>query len=345
MIDTIKIYTMINKNTYEKIHNKSIIKTSYSMETGEIFYNITNDHLKGSYDTSLSVRVGDGNKYKFIDMYYIEIEGSYHKILKGYNSHNGFYNLYEICQGLINLVSNSYNIELPNIKHWFLQRVDIAIVFDLENQNNIKRYLENLHSCNYPRRNLKNYSDYGGTGLYVPGTTTTLKIYNKYQEFKKHDLKRFKSTDTFHIENYLDIIQGYLRFEIEIKKKKLESLYNTKYIRIRNVNYKDLKNVWSDEFMKLLKFYDNELTIIRDREKVKNRLYGIYGETKGRNLYDFFCSLIIDGVLVVKNNMSKSAYFRKVKFLKDVGIDFSQKLDIKEDSFIDFNPFTFEEVV
>ena len=136
-----------------------------------------------------------------------------------------------------------------------------------------------------------------------------------------------------------------MRFEIEIKKKKLESVYNKKYIRIRNINYKDLKNIWSDEFMKLLKFYDNEMTIIRDREKVKARLYNIYGETKGRNLYDFFCSLIIDGILVVKNNMSKPSYYRKVKFLKDVGIDFSQKLDIKEDSFIDFNPFTFAEVI
>lgn len=344
MIDTVKIFTMINKDTFFKIHNKSIVKTSYSLDTGEIFYNITNNHLMGSYDSSLSVRVGDGAKYKFINMYYLEIEGSYHKIVRGYNSHEGFYNLLEICQGLINLVSNSYDVILPSISHWFLQRVDIAICFDLHNQSNIKRYLENLHSCNYPRRNLKNYSDYGGTGLYVPGTTTTLKIYNKYQEFKKHDLKRFKNT-SFHIDNYLDIIQGYLRFEIEIKKKKLESLYNKKYIRLRNIFYNDLKNVWSEEFMKLLKFYDNELVVVRNREKVKNRLYSIYGLTKGKNLYDFWCSLIVDGDLVVKNNMSKSSYYRKIKLLKDVGVDFSQKLDIKEDNFIDFNPFSFEEVI
>ena len=177
------------------------------------------------------------------------------------------------------------------------------------------------------------------------GTTTTLKIYNKYQEFKKHDLKRFKNTDNFHLENYLDIIKGYLRFEIEIKKKKLESVYNNKYIRLRNVMYKDLKNIWSEEFMKLLKFYDNELTVIRDREKVKDRLYGIYGETRGKNLYNFFCSLIVDGVLIVKKNMSKSSYYRQIKFLTDVGIDFSQKLDIEDNNFIDFNPFTFVEVV
>ena len=122
-------------------------------------------------------------------------------------------------------------------------------------------------------------------------------------------------------------------------------MYKNKYVRIRNVNYDDLKKVWSDEFMKLLKFYDNELTVVREREKVKDRLYTFYGETKGKNLYDFFCSLIIDGVLVVKNNMSKPSYYRKIKFLKDVGIDFSQKLDFEENNLIDFNPFTFEEVV
>ena len=30
MIDTIKFYTMINKETYNKIYNNSILKTSYN---------------------------------------------------------------------------------------------------------------------------------------------------------------------------------------------------------------------------------------------------------------------------------------------------------------------------
>lgn len=74
MIDTIKIVSMINKNTYEKISNNSIIKTSYKRSTKEVFYKIVNDHLEGSYSSSLSVRVGEGVKYKFIGHYYIEIE-------------------------------------------------------------------------------------------------------------------------------------------------------------------------------------------------------------------------------------------------------------------------------
>ena len=162
MIDTIKIYTEIDKETYEKVKSFSIVKSSINNNTKQLLYEITNDHLEGSYSSSLSVRFDSGVKYGFLEKgYCIEIEGSYHKIKRGYNSHNGYYNLIDMSIRLIELVNNSYNIELPNIKHWFLQRVDIAIVFDLENQNNIKRYLENLHSCNYPRRCLKNYSDYG----------------------------------------------------------------------------------------------------------------------------------------------------------------------------------------
>lgn len=88
MIDTIKIYTMINKDIYNKIYNNSIIKTSYNKKDGDIYYEIVNDKLEGSYSSSLSVRVGSGVKYKFVNNYYIEIEGSYHKIMRGYNSHD-----------------------------------------------------------------------------------------------------------------------------------------------------------------------------------------------------------------------------------------------------------------
>lgn len=57
MIDTVKIYSEIDKDTYLTIYNNSIIKTSYNKFDGEIYYEIINDHLEGSYDSRLSVRV------------------------------------------------------------------------------------------------------------------------------------------------------------------------------------------------------------------------------------------------------------------------------------------------
>ena len=46
MIDTIKIYTEIDFDTYEKIHSLSMIKTAFDNRTKDVFYEITNDHLE-----------------------------------------------------------------------------------------------------------------------------------------------------------------------------------------------------------------------------------------------------------------------------------------------------------
>lgn len=342
MIDTIKIVSMINKDTYDKIRNNSIIKTSYKNSTRQVFYEIVNDHLEGSYSSLLSVRVGEGIKYKFINNYYIEIEGSYHKLIRGYNSHNGFYNIVSICMQLINIVNNAYNVILPNVRHWFLQRIDIAVCYDLGNNENVRNYINNLSMCNYPRRNIKTYQD---ESIYLTGATTTLKIYNKMIEFKKHDIKKLKSTE-FEIYRYLDVISGFIRFECEIKKKKLKDYYKSNYIRVLRVNYKELKEIWKVEFMKLLKMVDNNLEIIRDKKKIEKRLYTLYKERKASVLYNFYLSIMVDGLREVKNRTTKTTYYRNIAELKKANIDFSQtyKIDLQK-QIIEFDPFNYKEVV
>ena len=76
MIDTIKIVSMIKPEVFYAIEKMSIIKTSYNNGTGENIYKIVNDHLEGAFGSSLSIRVGEGQKYNFIGNNYIEIEGS-----------------------------------------------------------------------------------------------------------------------------------------------------------------------------------------------------------------------------------------------------------------------------
>ena len=343
MIDTIKIYTMINKQTYEKIYHNSILKTSYNQKNGEIYYEIVNDKLEGSYSSSLSVRVGTGIKYRFIDNYYIEIEGSFHKIMRGYNSHNGFYNLIEIVNYLIGAVEYSYKIKLPTLKHWFLQRVDIAICFNLLKNSKVRQYINNLSFCNYPRRNIKHFQD---ESIYSSGTTTTLKIYNKLLEFRKHDMKKLYNSN-FDIDNYLKEIDGFIRFECEIKKKKLQDVFNSKHIRVRNVSYKVLKKVWSEEFMKLLSFFSSDLEVVRTKEEIERRIYTVYAnnENKARILYNFYISIVVDGLKNVKSRTPARTYYRNIKLLKELNIDLSQKYKLTlENEIIYFNPFEWKEV-
>lgn len=344
MIDTIKIYASISKDIYDKIHSKSIVKNALNCETGELLYNIINDQLEGSYSSHISVRPSCSSKYRLNETDYVcEIEGSYHKFILGYNSHNGFYDLQYICSELIKYTNMKYNIELPSLENWYLQRCDIAICFDLQNQNNVCNYINNLSSCNYSRRKVKFYSN---EALYLSGTTTTLKIYNKLLEFKKHDLKKFVNTD-FDIIKHMKDINGFIRFECEIKKKMLIKVYDENHIKVINVGYEDLKKVWSDEFMKLLKFIKNDLEIVKNRNEVYNRLKKYYSNSKAINLYNFYLMCCTDGVDNVKKRVCKSVYYDRIKSLKQLNIDLSQKYDLVEydSNIVDFNPFTYKEVV
>lgn len=342
MIDTIKIYTEINKELHDKIKSMSVVKSSIDNFTKSIQYEVINDHLEGSYDSRLSVRVGCGSKYRFSNLgYFIEIEGSYHKIVRGYNSHNGFYDLNYICCSLINIVELTYNIKLPDIDNWYVQRVDIAICYDLQFQENVKSYINSLSRCNYPRRNAKFFYD---ESLYLSGTTTTLKIYNKLLEFKKHDIKKFINNN-FDLVNYINTISGFIRFECEIKKKMLQKIKNDKHIKIIDINYNNLKDIWSDEFMKVLQFIKNDLEIVRGREDVYNRLNNLYKPAKANLLFNFYSSIQLNGLKDIKLKTCPRTYYRNIKLLKEAKIDFSQSYKIEEQEIFCFNPFEWEEVV
>lgn len=241
------------------------------------------------------------------------------------------------------MVELSYNIKLPDIDKWYLQRCDIAICFDLENQNNVKSYINSLSRCNYPRRNAKFFYD---ESIYLSGTTTTLKIYNKLLEFKKHDLKKFVNSN-FHLIEYLNVIQGFIRFECEIKKKMLKKIYdNENNIKIIYVKYDDLRKIWSDEFMKMLQFIKNDLDVVRGREEVYQRLNDIYKPAKANLLYNFYCSIQLNGLKDVKLMTTSSTYYRNIKDLKQAKIDFSQSYKVEEiENIFYFNPFLTKEVV
>ncbi len=250
----------------------------------------------------------------------------------------------EIVSYLIGAIEYAYKIKLPKLGHWFLQRIDIAICYDLLENSKVRGYINNLSMCNYPRRNIKHYQD---ESIYMSGTTTTLKIYNKLLEFKKHDMKKLFKTN-FDIENYINKIQGFIRFECEIHKKKLENVYNKKYVRVRNVRYEDLKKVWCEEFMKLLNFYESDLTIVRTKEDIERRIYTEYAnnENKARLLYNFYTSIMLDGIKNVKSRTPARTYYRNIKLLKELNIDLSQRYKLTlENEIVNFNPFEWKEVV
>lgn len=336
MIDTVKIYTIITKEIYDVIKYRSDINTKYNKGTGEFYYEIITDSLSGSYDSRLSVKVSDNAaKYK-MSGYLLEVEGSYHKFTKGQNAYDGYCNIVDVVLGLVNIVEKEYGVNLPDL--FYIQRVDIAICFDLQNNINVCNYINNLSKISYPRRKIRFYEN---ESIYCSSTSTTLKIYNKLKEFKKHDMAKLKETD-FDILSHIISIDGYVRFECEIKKKKLKDICGKDNITIFDISYDKLLEIWRNEFMKLIKYNENNLSLVRTNNDVKRRLLEKYKSAKAMNLYGFYLSLVQDGYKYVRDCTSSTTFYRKIKELKVVGIDFNQNVFVKEDyddKIINFNPF------
>lgn len=359
MIDTVKIYSQITKELYQKIEFCQIHKVSFKKSSGEIFYDVTSDSLEGSYSTNLSVRVGVGVKYGFINSYCVEIEGSLHKFIKGQNAYDGYYNLSQVAFCMIKEVEKKYNVVLPKLRHWFLNRVDISKCFDLKEQNLVVRYINSLKNISYPRRNVLRYK---GNDIYISGTSTTLKMYNKLSEFLAHDKAKCKSH--FDIDKHMNKIQGFVRFECEIKKKKLENIaisyrerknnrkqIDNKNIRLYKIDYIELEKVWCEEFMKVLKFPKNveKLEILSSREAVKNRLLENFSPSKAMRLYNFFLALKVEGYDKVQDMFSHTSFYRNIAELKKLGISWtSTEFDVVEvdsDNIYFINPFEMEEIL
>lgn len=346
MIDTVKLYCYVSDEIKGIIESRGNLRGSYDLEKGQVNYEIVTNSIEKSYSTKLNLRCNTYDIHGNI----LSVEGSLHKIFWGQNAYNGIYDLSFICQCLIDIIENEYNIELPPKENWYVYRVDIARVFDLQEQKNINDYLYRLSFLNYPRRQVQFYEN---ESIYIPGNTTTLKIYNKLAEFKKHDFNKLCKTD-FMVENFQEKIKGYIRYEIEIRKRFLIGLLKKKDIKVIELSYEFLENIWKEEFMKVYDYCKEN--VISDKIKIKERLILNYGNTKGNRLYGFYMALVTDGEKQTEKNYTKknklgkkevlSTYYRNKRDLKESGIDFSQRYEIKkidEQTYIDFNPFILTE--
>lgn len=135
-------------------------------------------------------------------------------------------------------------INTPPIDSWLLKRIDIAYCFDLKSYANILRYVESFKNLDFTRRKKPQfYQD----SFFCSGSTTTLKGYAKETEFKAHDYKRLyvHTMSKEFVDMVYDLTKGLFRFEVEFKKRKIESLGVETVGQIAEIN-------WGDEMQKEL---------------------------------------------------------------------------------------------
>lgn len=330
MIDTIKIFVPISKEIKFKILNFSKYKSCIDKETGELEYEISTSKLKGSYDTNICLSIQDKILNKEIKDCLV-VEGSYHKYKNGQNSYNGYYNLNDIVENLIKDINDKFIIKLPELNDWYISRLDIAKVFDLEKQDNVIEYINSYRNIIYPRRKMLSFSD----SIYFPGKISTFKIYNKLKEFQKNDKSKIskyilKNTKDKDFNNFIyeheKKIKGYLRIEIEYRKQKIID------INFENKDKNEIKVIEVD-LVKMLKVYDYEVNkiikidfkkeAICKKDEVRYFLYNNYKSSKATVLYATYLQCVTEGLKQFKQNASKSTYYRNINELIKNNISFT----------------------
>ena len=74
--------------------------------------------------------------------------------------------------------------------------------------------------------------------------------------------------------------------------------------------------------MKLLKICENEVIKLNENDKILYLLKSNYTPVKARNLYNFYLSILLVVLILLKDNMSSSSYYRNLAELKNLNIDF-----------------------
>jgi len=233
MLDTVMLTTeYLTEAQYQHIQDQLQARSGVEPTTGEVKYlryvaslavPTTGSIVRLTVDTARWVKMpGEKSPYKVAGKTF-RVEASIHKAMHGHNVYGGPVEPQEALWWLVCQVSSMLEIELPELEHWFVRRLDVAECFDLGSLSNVRGWIRAKSLVVYPRREVHFWGD---MGFSVRGTTTDLRAYAKGPQFHKEGgyqaLLKCRTVDiAFEVSRMADKI---LRCEVEIKAVTLDKM-------------------------------------------------------------------------------------------------------------------------
>ena len=379
-IDTVKPRSPeIDEGTAQYLERQCVLKQGVDLSSGEILYEITTGSLEGSWDSRISFKVcredyviGRNTRPEKVPCKpYIMVECSLHKFFHGQNVFGNPTNFPVLCEMFINLLGeiftsgdNIYETHerhrmFAEAKHWEVRRVDWAEMFQLSQAAQVE-FFRALKNSKFPRRAAKE-AKYD-TAVHFPGKFTTLRIYGKGAEFKKHDYPRLKFALQAYayrqagnkvsgidypkidrrIEALYRLARNRLRAEVQINSDKLHHDFKGRYPLVSEVTDEYLISIYEDQIFKLMREGKSEMETVRTYDRVQARLNILFGSKSANNLFGFWLMMAARGEEVVKQEYSRSRFYANRKSLVDAGVSWnsSDVLVIEQDTALprDFVP-------
>lgn len=308
-------------------------KQGIALDSGEILYEITDGQLEGSFDSRLQVVIhrsefvrphSDGQApVKKESKPYVQLSGSVHKAMLGHNIFGGP-NCFQLAAcWMVNLIERllvGRQEILPNGLCWTVRRVDVANVYRMPNYESIESWFRAMKMSEFPRRQPQTYA---GSGIYFPGSTTTLKFYHKGKEFFKRDRRRLRNwLDDGQLTEIQLLANEILRVETEVKARKLK--YDFGYMPfVWEVTDQYLQKLHEREVVKVLNLAKEMPVKVRNTEAVKNRLFSNHKSNLAGALFSTWVRLSTFGEQKVKKEMAKKTFYRHKKLLREAGCDWN----------------------
>ena len=256
--------------------------------------------------------------------------------MHGQNVYGVIEDMQTACENVRTLLQQLMGVELPHTANWTVQRVDWAESFQLPYQA-VQEFFEGIYHVAFPRRKMQKY---GNESIFVPGTTTTIKIYHKGPEFQKNDRKRLAWVlrNFFHENRPRDAApdwaqaQAYrkvkaiqrlantrLRAEVEVHAEKLDYDFGHKP-KVREVTTEYLQAVFDKEMARLLREGSEGVNVVRSSLAVRDRLEARFAPELAGLLHGFWLGLATHGEDDMKKRSTRATFYRRRKQLVDAGV-------------------------
>lgn len=310
MIDTVRYKIKVSNEFISRLRKSGTTYKKTDNETKVELYCVHNSFFNvGSYDYHVNLSVNEVSSYLYIEF-------SVPKFVYGHNLFtitldNYFCAVYDLYADLLRNFGS-----LPNPESWEIQRLDLCYAWKFDQQATATSFLKALQAVNYPK--LKKYQY--DTSVMFKGKTITHKFYLKLPEFFLHDYKRLKLSDLDVADNLLNYANGILRFEITLRKKALQRLFETTKLRNHDLKSDIIIDILNMYFKDMTKFIDSTNYSFQD---VKNKIEKFHSPKLARSLFLYYLALQhpeTQGIDVFKEMTDRSTLYRYDTYLKRLAI-------------------------
>lgn len=231
MLDSIKVGVPIDKSQHKRIlqstsNSDRFRWVLYNDNTGEILFRQVSGlaHTDGaSYHRELRWDIPK----TWEPSTKLVLEFSIPKFWYGHNIRL-LYDFLGVLQHFRKLLNQQFNLQripLPQPPEWAVMRLDPCYAWRFPNQLAAHQYLEGLKHFSYPKKKPIIYE----TSIVFPGTTYSLKFYEKYPEFRVHDMKVLVKSGA--ALEWINLLEG-----LAIGVLRCEATLRTKFLKRQGIN-------------------------------------------------------------------------------------------------------------